>query len=170
MAAGFSGVSTSPSPPVTFPDHRMGVNSSGLKVERPISPHVTIYSQPIPAVSSITNRATGVMLTVGMASMGLTALAGSCDLAAYVSSFQQSVPALVPVAKAVVAWPLLYHTLAGVRHLYWDYTARGLELKTAELTSRILIAASVLLAIAAAFVSLPPRPPHGQQRADSSGS
>jgi len=138
-----------------FPEHRIGVSSSGAKVERPISPHVTIYSQPIPAISSITNRVTGVLLTIGVSAMGLTALSGSCDIPAYVAAFQHSAPALVPVARAVVAWPLIYHTLAGVRHLYWDYTAKGMDLATVEMSSKLLIATSVVLAIAAAFVSLP---------------
>lgn len=30
---------------------------------RPISPHVTIYKQPIPAISSITHRITGTVLS-----------------------------------------------------------------------------------------------------------
>ena len=141
-----------------FPVRRTGVNSSGAKVERPVSPHVTIYSQPIVAVSSITNRVSGVMLTVGMYGGGLVALSGTCDLPSLVHSFQQSAPALVPVAKALVAWPLVYHTLAGVRHLYWDYTARGMDLSTVELSSKALIGASVALALGAALITLQPLP------------
>ena len=138
----------------------MGVNSSGAKVERPISPHVSIYSQPIPAVSSITNRVSGVMLSVGMSGVALVALTGSCDLPGYVLAFQQAAPALVPVAKAVVAWPVLYHTVAGIRHLVWDYTARGLDLSSVELTSKLLIAASIALALGAAVITIPPNPHH----------
>jgi hypothetical protein len=36
-----------------------------MKKGRPISPHVTIYKFPAPAISSITNRTTGVMLSAG---------------------------------------------------------------------------------------------------------
>ncbi len=35
------------------------------KLNRPVSPHVTIYKFPVVALSSITNRVTGVMLTGG---------------------------------------------------------------------------------------------------------
>jgi hypothetical protein len=35
------------------------------KKGRPVSPHVTIYKFPPAAISSITNRVTGVMLTSG---------------------------------------------------------------------------------------------------------
>ena len=133
------------------------MNSSGMKVERPISPHVTIYSQPIPAVSSITNRASGVMLSIGLTGAAVVAMTVTCDLPSLIASFQQAAPALVPVVKAVVAWPLVYHTLAGVRHLVWDYTARGMDLASVELSSKLLIAASIVLAVAAAFITLPAR-------------
>ena len=32
---------------------------------RPVSPHVTIYKFPVGAITSITNRVTGVALTIG---------------------------------------------------------------------------------------------------------
>ena len=35
------------------------------KLGRPVSPHVTIYAFPIVALSSITVRITGVLLTLG---------------------------------------------------------------------------------------------------------
>ena len=35
------------------------------KLGRPVSPHVTIYKFPVTALSSITNRVTGVTLSVG---------------------------------------------------------------------------------------------------------
>jgi len=134
----------------------VGVNSMGQKVDRPISPHVTIYSQPIPAVSSITNRVTGTLLTIGMTGAGILALTGSCDIPASIHAFKSSVPALVPLVKIIVAFPLIYHSLAGIRHLYWDYTAKMLELPAVEISSKILIGVSVVLAIGTAFISLPP--------------
>ena len=148
-----------------FPDRRVGVNSAGAKVERPISPHVTIYSQPIPAISSITNRVSGILLSIGVTGAAVVALTVSCDLPSYIQSFQLSAPALVPVVKAIVAWPLVYHTLAGVRHLVWDYTARGMDLSSVELSSKLLLASSVVLAIAAAAVTIGPNPHtlHAQQ-------
>lgn len=36
------------------------------KKGRPVSPHVTIYKFPVVALSSITNRVTGVALSAGM--------------------------------------------------------------------------------------------------------
>ena len=36
------------------------------KLGRPVSPHVTIYKFPLGALTSITNRVTGVALSVGL--------------------------------------------------------------------------------------------------------
>jgi succinate dehydrogenase (ubiquinone) cytochrome b560 subunit len=48
------------------------------KTGRPMSPHVTIYTFPVGALSSITNRVTGVALSLGAAGLGaIEILAGS---------------------------------------------------------------------------------------------
>lgn len=36
-----------------------------IKLGRPVSPHVTIYKFPIAAISSISNRFTGLALSIG---------------------------------------------------------------------------------------------------------
>lgn len=36
------------------------------KLGRPVSPHVTIYAFPLAAITSVTHRVTGGMLTIGM--------------------------------------------------------------------------------------------------------
>lgn len=58
------------------------------KVERPISPHVTIYNFPVTALTSITNRATGVGMSVGVIGMSMVALGGGCDIPAYVETIK----------------------------------------------------------------------------------
>ena len=48
------------------------------KTGRPVSPHVTIYAFPVGALSSITNRVTGVALSLGAAGLGaIEIVAGS---------------------------------------------------------------------------------------------
>jgi len=46
------------------------------KTGRPVSPHVTIYAFPVGAISSITNRVTGVALSVGAAGLGALEIVG----------------------------------------------------------------------------------------------
>jgi hypothetical protein len=74
-------------------------SSTPKKPERPISPHVTIYKFPTPAISSITNRVTGVAMSVGVVGMSLVALGGGCDIPAYVETVKTSAPILMPVWK-----------------------------------------------------------------------
>lgn len=83
---------------------------------RPISPHVTIYKQPIPAMSSIANRVTGVLLAAGFAGAGVMAAAGY-DVPTVIGQAQESVPGFELGAKFLVAFPLAVHGLGGVRHL-----------------------------------------------------
>jgi succinate dehydrogenase cytochrome b556 subunit len=85
------------------------------KTGRPVSPHLMIYKFPAAAISSITTRITGVLLTVGTGGIGAAALAGA-DIPALVTAFQLGAPALVPLAKVVVAYPLSYHWLSALRH------------------------------------------------------
>lgn len=96
-------------------------------VERPLSPHLTIYRPLINMVMSIVHRITGMALYAG------TLLLASWLIAVAVGpkAFDQ-VNALFahPLGKVVLvgySWALLHHMLGGVRHLIWD-TASGLEI------------------------------------------
>ena len=63
------------------------------------------------------NRVTGVGMSVGVMGMSMVALSGGCDIPAYVETVKTSVPVLMPLLKMVVAFPLVYHSAAGIRHL-----------------------------------------------------
>jgi succinate dehydrogenase (ubiquinone) cytochrome b560 subunit len=92
------------------------------KTGRPVSPHVTIYTFPIGALTSITNRVTGVALSIGafgLASIELLNGSGSAML--LMQDINASTgPVLGSMAKFTVSFPLIYHYLGGVRHLAWD--------------------------------------------------
>lgn len=139
-------------------------NHLDLVAKRPVSPHVFEidgkqfhYKMPYGAISSITNRATGVMLSVGAGAAAYIALSG--DLVAAVNAFKTNYPLLVFPAKFAVSFPLVYHYLAGVRHLYWDHYRYGnmtdkaspLELEKVTSSSKTLLysgaAVSALLAL-----------------------
>eukprot|EP01006_Ploeotia_vitrea_P045496 TRINITY_DN66947_c6_g2_i2.p2 TRINITY_DN66947_c6_g2~~TRINITY_DN66947_c6_g2_i2.p2 ORF type:complete len:190 (+),score=88.98 TRINITY_DN66947_c6_g2_i2:37-570(+) len=121
---------------------------------RPISPHVSIYKFPLPALTSITNRATGVAAWVGFGGGALLATFGSCDIPSYIHAFQTAAPALVPIAKGLVAFPLVYHYVAGLRHLFWDETAKGLDLESVDKSSYAVIGASAFLTLALMFYTI----------------
>eukprot|EP01031_Cornospumella_fuschlensis_P032026 gene32026-38726_t len=119
------------------------------KKGRPVSPHVTIYKFPAVALSSITNRVTGVVLTGGITAIGALSLAG-CDVVGLMNTIG-NMAAVGTVAKFGVSFPLIYHYLGGVRHLVWDRKPELVTNEQVEKSSYALFAAS---AVSAAAVSL----------------
>lgn len=124
------------------------------KTGRPVSPHVTIYSFPIAALTSITNRFTGMALSVGafgIASIEL--LNGSGSAMMLMQDINASTGAVVGgVAKFTVAFPLVYHYLGGVRHLAWDNYPDMLTNVDVTKASYALVGGSVLLSTGLAFM------------------
>ena len=114
---------------------------------RPVSPHVTIYKMPMTAVSSIMNRVTGMTLVGGFAAASVAYLPMQGDMADLVHAFKDAAPALVPLAKFSVAFPLVYHYAASARHIYWDFTGKGIATATADSQSQALIGASTVASV-----------------------
>ncbi len=85
-------------------------------------------------------------LPLGAFGIGAAALAG-VDVAASIQSLHTSMPLMIPVAKTLIAFPLTYHYIAGLRHLYWDSTAEGLDLKSVDASSKVVVASSVLVTL-----------------------
>jgi len=113
-----------------------------------MSPHITIYSFPLPAIMSITNRVTGGLWSGVIAAAGIGALMYPGDSAAFLSMIKAlDIPIwiLVP-AKCALVWPLVYHTINGIRHLVWDFS-RGLHLKPIYISGYLIFGASLILTI-----------------------
>ena len=68
-------------------------------------------------------------------------------LPAALDGLKNVAPVLVPVAKLLVAFPFCYHSAGTIRHLIWDKTAKGLDLKSVHLSSYAVIAVSVIGAV-----------------------
>mmetsp|Transcript_1687 Transcript_1687/g.3699 ORF Transcript_1687/g.3699 Transcript_1687/m.3699 type:complete len:181 (-) Transcript_1687:280-822(-) len=120
---------------------------------RPVSPHVTIYSFPAAALTSITNRVTGCALSFGAAGLGLVEIFGGNGAALELMSSIGSSGGLVAAgAKFSVAFPIAYHYLAGARHLIWDNSPEMLTNLDVEKTSYILVGSSVLVSCVALAV------------------
>lgn len=88
--------------------------------KRPLSPHLQIYKPQISSVLSITHRATGAFLFVG----GLLIM-WLISLMFYVPALAEKVIGAMDSSVGIIielAWisALYYHTLNGIRHLFWD--------------------------------------------------
>lgn len=123
------------------------------QTQRPVSPHVTIYSFPVCALSSITTRVTGCALSFGGAGLGLVEIIGGNGAALELMSTIGSSGLMIGgLAKFSVAFPFIYHYLGGLRHLVWDNSPEMLTNVDVEKASYALVGSSVLLSGIAIFV------------------
>ncbi|QDZ18030.1 subunit b560 of succinate dehydrogenase [Chloropicon primus] len=131
-------------------------NHLELIKKRPISPDVFSidsvgmhYKMPVAALSSITNRVTGVVMTGGMAGLAAVSLGG--DVIGTIEAAKAAFPYLVPPVKLAITFPIVFHYMAGVRHLVWDHYPIGnqtkkslLDKEEVEKSSNALFAAAIV--------------------------
>ncbi len=115
-------------------------------IDRPLSPHLSIYRWPITMALSILHRMTGIALSLGFVvlSAWLFDIAAGADAYAVFMKYVDTWFGKV----LLVAWSFafFYHLSNGARHLYWD-TGRGLEKEQATRSAWIvLVSAAVLTA------------------------
>jgi succinate dehydrogenase / fumarate reductase cytochrome b subunit len=113
----------------------------GGRPQRPLSPHLQIYSPLINMVTSILHRITGAALYFGsfLLVIWLLAAATGPDAYNYVAGLFATWPAKIVLLG--YTWALAQHLLTGVRHLIWDLGA-GYDLKTVDVSSWATLAGS----------------------------
>ncbi|MBA4359778.1 MULTISPECIES: succinate dehydrogenase, cytochrome b556 subunit [Pseudomonas] len=119
-----------------------------MNSQRPVNLDLRTIKLPVTAYTSILHRISGIILFVSLAIM-LYALDKSLDSE---EGFGQVKACLTsPLAKLVI-WgilsALLYHLVAGVRHLIMDMGI-GESLEGGKLGSKIVIAVSVVVIVLA---------------------
>lgn len=124
-----------------------------MKSNRPVNLDLSTIKLPLSALASITHRASGVILFVGLIFMfwafdvSLSSAEGFDNVKA---TLQQSF-----LAKFVL-WGMLsalaYHCLAGVKHLIMDMDI-GVNLETGHLMSKsVFVLAAVFIVLAGVWV------------------
>jgi len=93
-------------------------------VERPLSPHLSIYKPMLTMLMSIAHRITGAALYFGTLMLACWLLAAATGPDAYdgIGSFMNSF--LGRLILFGYMWALVHHMLGGIRYLIWD-TGRG---------------------------------------------
>ena len=112
-------------------------------VERPLSPHLSIYRRQINMVMSIVHRITGSALYLGtvlLAAWLVAAAMGPSEFAFVNRLFAHPIGLLILIGYS---WALIHHMLGGVRHLIWD-TGQGLDPKSADGLAWLTIIGSVI--------------------------
>ncbi len=114
--------------------------------QRPISPHLQIYSPLINMMMSIVHRITGVALYVGtlLLAFYLVSAASGPD-AYYYAKWLFSTPIGLLILFGYT-WALFHHMLGGIRHMIWD-TGRGFDLATVDKLCWGSLIASISLTI-----------------------
>ncbi len=118
--------------------------------ERPTSPHLSVYRMyRYTLLTSVLNRATGLVLALGLILMVYWLMALAAGPAAYARA-----AALLGLGVFKLVWLALlavfsYHLCAGVRHLVWD-TGRGLERAQSRASAYLVLIASAVVFVALA--------------------
>lgn len=99
--------------------------------QRPLSPHLQIYTPLINMVMSILHRLTGAALYFGTLLLAWWLIAAATGPAYfdYVSSWFS--PWYGQVVLIGYTWALFHHMLGGVRHFIWDL-GYGYDLRTVD--------------------------------------
>ncbi|MGX9351250.1 succinate dehydrogenase, cytochrome b556 subunit [Shimia sp. W99] len=116
------------------------------RVERPLSPHLTVYRPQLTSVTSILTRITGnaMIVTALLIVWWLAAAAAGPDYFAAVNGFATGFIGDVLFSLSLLG--IWYHYLAGLRHLIYD-AGRGLDIPTAEKLGWACIIGSVVLTV-----------------------
>lgn len=120
---------------------------------RPLSPHLQVYRPQLTSVLSITHRATGVVLAIGLFVLvyWLAALAAGPEAFAAARGLLESWFGRIVLLG--FSFCLFYHLCNGIRHLFWD-AGLGFELKTVYASGWGVVGASLLLTALAWAIAL----------------
>ncbi|KAF0284153.1 succinate dehydrogenase, cytochrome b556 subunit [Spiribacter roseus] len=120
---------------------------------RPLSPHLQVYRLPFTALTSISHRISGVLLSGGALVLVYWVVAAAAGPQAYATA--SSILSSLPVQVLIFLWTfvLFYHLCNGIRHLVWD-VGYGFDLKTAQRSGQIAIGAAATLTLIAWLIAL----------------
>ena len=137
------------------------------RLQRPISPHLSIYKVQWNTSLSISHRFAGlaqngllyglalgkfviyniilIRFTIIILILGAVTLPGSFPY--YLGMLEAAhLPLVVLAGKFAIAFPFCYHLINGMRHLIWD-TGANLTIKGVHTTGYIVLASALALAL-----------------------
>jgi succinate dehydrogenase / fumarate reductase cytochrome b subunit len=113
--------------------------------ERPLSPHLSVYKMTrYTLATSIFNRITGLILSVGLILLVYWLMAVASGTRAYENAHEILSAGIFKLVYAGLLVAFCYHLVAGMRHLVWD-TGRGLERAQSKRSAAIVVTVSIAL-------------------------
>jgi succinate dehydrogenase / fumarate reductase cytochrome b subunit len=122
------------------------VRSPGRPVPRPLSPHLQIYRWPITMGTSILHRITGVGLAFGTLILAWWLVAASLGPEAYATFEGAAFHWFGRLVLFGFTVALVFHSLNGVRHLFWDM-GFGFKMATANATGVVVYIVTLALTL-----------------------
>ncbi|HKT71986.1 MAG TPA: succinate dehydrogenase, cytochrome b556 subunit [Steroidobacteraceae bacterium] len=114
--------------------------------ERPLSPHLSVYKFKYTLTTSILNRFTGLILSLGLLVLVYWLMAVATGPGAYAQASEVLSHGVFKLIYLGLLAAFCYHLVAGVRHLIWD-TGSGMERLQARRSAWIVVGVSLLLFI-----------------------
>ncbi|MCH7672014.1 MAG: succinate dehydrogenase, cytochrome b556 subunit [Proteobacteria bacterium] len=121
-----------------------------MKDNRPVNIDLTTFKFPLPAITSILHRISGVVIFAGVAlllyllQLSLESAAGFAEVAALLDNM------LIKFLSWSVLAALLFHLIAGIKHLLMDMGI-GESLAGGVLAAKLTLVFSCIAMIAAAY-------------------
>jgi succinate dehydrogenase / fumarate reductase cytochrome b subunit len=119
----------------------------------PLSPHLQIYRLPLTALISITHRATGCVLAIAAVLFVLLLAVAANGPESYQIVQLHLSTWYGKLFLVGFSFALYIHLCNGVRHLFWDI-GWGFELKTTDLTNKLVIVGAIVLTAITWFFAL----------------
>lgn len=139
----------------TTPDEEQAILVAQRK-NRPTSPHLEIWKPEVNFVLSASHRILGVAmagafyaLTCGYAATSILGI--DFTSATLVSAFS-TLPLVVKLAaKLIMAYPFVFHSTNGIRHLIWDF-GKELSIKGVWRTAYVVLGVTAVAGSYLAFL------------------
>jgi len=118
------------------------------RLNRPTSPHLTIYKIQITSLLSVTHRATGLALSAYTSAFAIAMLALPGSFPHYLNALNscQFGGGMIFLTKFALAFPFMFHLSNGIRHLAWDL-GKGFQLKSVYATGYAVLGIATILTL-----------------------
>ena len=120
------------------------------QLNRPLSPHLSIYKPQLTSMLSLCHRVTGIMMAITVPSVAAALLVLPGDFETYITMIRSldMGNVIITAAKYILGFPVIYHYINGIRHLAWDW-AMGFSMKDTYRTGYFVFALAWLVTMAA---------------------
>jgi len=127
--------------------------AKNVRLNRPMSPHLTIYKPQLTSILSISHRGTGIALSTMLSGFAIGMMCTDHTYPFFMNELAQMEMgiAIIYAAKFAIAFPFMFHTFNGIRHLTWDM-GYGFSLRSLYKSGYSVVLLSVVAAALAAYL------------------